>query len=131
MASAVRVVGLRQLQRAFNQASPELHKDVRLALRTVAEPIAADAQSLALGRIRRMPSSPKWAQMRIGVTQTLVYVAPQQRGIKSRTDRRLRRPNLADLLMGRAMQPALDKNVSRVEVGVGLALDKVVRKWNG
>ena len=78
-----------------------------------------------------MPSSPKWAQMRIGVTQTLVYVAPQQRGIKSRTDRRLRRPNLADLLMGRAMQPALDKNVSRVEVGVGLALDKVVRKWNG
>ena len=52
--------------------------------------------------------------MRVGITRTLVYVAPRQRGA-GRGRGGSHRPNLAPLLMDKAMQPALDQHASEIE----------------
>lgn len=123
----VAIYGLRELQRAFKLVGPLAQKELRGALRALGEPVAHDAEQLARANIRRIGRP--WSEMRVGVTQTLVYVAPRQRGVKSRTDRRFRRPNLFDLLMGRSMEPALERNEARVEAGVAVILDTVGKAW--
>lgn len=123
----VRVQGLAELEKAFKLAGPVANKGLRLALREVAEPVRRDAEALARGRITRI--GVPWSQMRVGVTQRFVYVAPKQRGVKSRTDRRFRRPNFFDLLMGRSLEPALERNTALIETGLGHALDTVGRAW--
>jgi hypothetical protein len=81
---------------------------------------------LAVEKIARI--GVPWSRMRVGVTQRDVYVAPRQRGQKGR-DQRLRRPNLFDLLMGRALQPALDQNIAKVERQLERLLDAVGSSW--
>lgn len=123
----VRVEGLRDLQRAFKAADSAVHRGFRSTLREVAEPVRADAELLAVSGIRRI--GVPWSRMRVGVTTTSVYVAPRQRGKASRANRNIRRPNLADLLMNRAMEPALDHNRASVVEGVDRLLAEVGRKW--
>lgn len=125
--ATIAVRGLTELQRAFKVAAPEAQRELRKALRLVAEPVKNDAEQLARSNISRI--GVPWSQMRVGVTQKVVYVAPKQRGVKSRTDRRFRRPNFFDLLMGRSLEPALERNEARVEAAVQVALDTVGRKW--
>jgi hypothetical protein len=122
----IRVEGLRELQRAFKAADKTLQKDLRSGLRAAAEPVRASAESLAVEKIARI--GVPWSRMRVGVTQRDVYVAPKQRGQKGR-DQRLRRPNLFDLLMGRALQPALDQNIAKVERQLERLLDAVGSSW--
>ena len=119
----LRVEGLRELQRAFSVADKTLAKELRSRLRDVAEPVRAEAERLALQEISRIGIP--WSRMRIGVTRSLVYVAPVERGRRSRH----RRPNLADLLMGRAMSPALEANQDRVVHEFEELLDDVGRAW--
>lgn len=123
----IRVRGFRELQRALKRAPRDLRLEIRHTLRDVAEPVRLDAERLARENIRRI--GVPWSQMRTGVTQKVVYIAPKQRGVKSRTDRRLRRPNLADLLMGRAMEPAGVRNEALVEARLEVALDIVGQRW--
>lgn len=123
----VRVEGLGHLQRAFKLADSELKVELRTTLRAVAEPVRSDAERLATATIPRI--GVPWSRMRVGVTTRAAYVAPRQRGKLSRANRRLRRPNLADLLLGRAMEPALAENHGRVIAGVERMLDEVGRKW--
>lgn len=124
----IEVKGLRELQRAFALAGAAAKKEVRAALAEIGEPIARDAEALAAAKIRRIGK--KWPQMRVGVTQTFVYVAPQQRGtLSKRNPTRYSRPNLFDLLMGRAMEPALEQNAPFIEEAFGRALDRVGSIW--
>ena len=121
-ASTVRVHGLREMSRAFARADKELKKDLRSTLRDVAEPVREEATTRALREIRNI--GPAWSQMRTGVTSHGAYVAPRQRrrgGTK--------RPNLALLLMERAMQPALDANADEIEDAVGDMLDEICVRW--
>lgn len=118
------VEGLADLQRAWAVADKETSRELREALKDAAEPVRRDAQLLALHTIDRMTIP--WAAMKVGVTRRMVYVAPKHRGTRNRN---LRRPKFADLLARRAMQPALDHNVGRVNAGVQKALDDVGRKW--
>lgn len=115
------------MQRAFAKADKTLSRELRGALREVAEPVRQDAEQLALERIPHIGM--EWSRMRIGVSRRLVYVAPKQRGVKSKSDRGRRRPNLADLLMDRAMSPALERNVSLVERRMDDLLRDVGRAW--
>lgn len=124
---AIQVRGLRELQRAFVLADAGLAKELRVALAEAAEPIRSDAERLARSRITRIGIP--WSQMRVGVTRRLVYLAPKQRGKQSRTNRRLRRPNLFDLLFGRSMGPALEANQAEVTNRVGHVLDTVGKAW--
>ena len=125
----VYVRGMRELSRAFAYADRDSRRELREAFKEVAQPVARDAEGLAVARIPRMASSPRWSLMRVGVTRTTVYVAPKQRGLRNRADPR-RRPNLADLLMGRAMEPALEQNQHEIEVAVEHALDRLADHFN-
>jgi hypothetical protein len=122
------VSGLSDLQAAFKDADKQLRLGIRGELRQIAEPVAREAEQLALSSIRRMPRSPNWSRMRVGVTRNLVYVAPRQKGTRGRGPRR--RPNLADLLMGRAMEPALERNTAGIERHFDQLLDRVADGFN-
>lgn len=127
MPAAIYVKGLRDLERAFKLAGPAANKELRQALTELGEPIRRDAERLARTGIRNIGEP--WSQMRTGVTQKAVYVAPRQRGGKSRANRALRRPNLFDLLMGRSLEPALEKNLNLIQIRVDNALQTVGKEW--
>jgi hypothetical protein len=123
---AIRVRGLRELNRAFARADRKLRLEKNDALKRAAEPVRADAEAMAVAGISRI--GVPWSRMRVGVTMQVVYVAPKQRA--SRANGRLRRPKLAPLLMDRAMQPALDRNRDEVVRRVDALLDTVGREWD-
>lgn len=125
--SAIRVEGLRDLQRAFSLADRRLKTELRDRLRDAAEPVRADAENLAGERVRNIGG--RWSRMRVGVTQRVVYVAPRERGVTSRGRASSRRPNLGGLLMDRAMQPALDQNREEVVREVDDLLLNIGREW--
>jgi hypothetical protein len=129
MASGVRVLGLRDLERAFARADREVRNDMRDALAEAAAPVRSDAQSLAASQVRNLRPGDPWAAMRVGVSRTVAYVAPVERGIKGRGGQRRRRPNLANLLMGRAMEPALEQNREKVARRVEHLIDEVATVW--
>lgn len=116
--------GFRDLQRAFRAADRTLAKELRGTLRGVVEPIRSDAERLAVSAIPRIGIP--WSRMRIGVTTTSVYLAPRQHG--TRLPQR-KRPNLAALLLGRSMEPALASHTQEVMVGVDRMLADVGRAW--
>lgn len=129
MPAEVTVRGLRELELAFAAAGKKANRELRAELRKVAEPIRSDAESLARSAIPRI--GPKWSRMRVvGVTRTLVYVAPRERGVKGRGADPRRRPKFADLLLERSMDPALEKNKDKVEGAVGDLFARLANDWN-
>jgi len=130
MPESLVVEGMNDLLRALSLVNRDLRSDVRTALEAAAEPVRFDAEHLALSEISGMVRSRiPWHGMRIGVTQREVYVAPRQRGLKSRTNDRRRRPNLFALLLQRAMEPALENNIGRVERELEDQLEQMRRLW--
>jgi hypothetical protein len=127
MASAVRVEGLRDLNKALARADRDVRLGVRKALREVAEPVRADAERLAASEIRNLNEGDPWSRMRVGVTKTLVYVAPKKRGSKRGLQKRT---NLAPLLAGRAMEPALEQNEDNVERAMQHVIDTAADRFN-
>jgi len=65
--NAVRIEGLRELERAFKLYGKGMEKGVREALEAGAETVRPDAQTLAIS-IPRMTSP--WSLMRVGVTRS-------------------------------------------------------------
>lgn len=120
----LQVLGLRDLQRAFKLADATLVRELRTSLKEAAEPVRTDAERLARAGIPTIGLP--WSQMRVGVTSTSVYVAPRRRGSRLVTRRR---PNLAGLLLGRAMLPALDQNQNEVATRVDRMLGEVGAVW--
>jgi len=131
MPDAIKVEGLRELERAFFAADRELSRDLRDALAESAAPVRSDAQLLAgSGTIRNLHAGQPWTRMRTGVGRSIAYVVPTERGVKGRGNARHRRPNLGQLLLGRAMEPALERNLENVERRFGDMLDDVCRVWD-
>ena len=124
------VKGLRDVNAAFAHTDREIRLGWRAGMRSVAEPVRRDAETLAGTEIRNMPASPRWARMRVGVTRQMVYVAPRQRGVKTTGRRQFARPNLAGLLMDRAMQPALDRHEHDITASFERLLDQVADGFN-
>jgi hypothetical protein len=118
------------VQRALAKADREVRLGFRRGLREVAEPVRRDAEELAGSKIRRMTFSPLWARMRTGITRKVVYVAPRQRGVKTRGADPRRRPNLAQLLLDRAMEPALDRHEHEIVEAFDRLLDKMADDFN-
>lgn len=127
MALAVR--GMADLTRTFSHAPADVKREYRKELRTFANPVKVTAESLAVSEIRRMFDSPQWAKMRVGITQKLVYVAPRQRGVKSRGRGTLKRPNLGNLLADRVLEPSLEQNRGRIEHDFEVMTDRLVARW--
>jgi hypothetical protein len=135
--NVVRVQGLNGLVRAFGAADKAIKEDLRDALMEAAQPVRSGAQSLASARIRNVGVGSPWARMRVGVEgRSLVYVAPVERGVKSRGVRATRGrgagtgpPSFGDLMMDRAMAPALAQNKEKVVRRLEDMLDEVADVW--
>lgn len=120
------VHGLRELSSAYAQLGRATSREFRTSERAIAEPIRREAQELAVSEIRNIGTA--WPRMRTGVGRSVVYVAPRQKGARGRGPRR--RPNLADLLMDRAMEPALAHNEARVEREMERLVDRAIERFN-
>jgi hypothetical protein len=107
---AVRVHGLRELTRDFKKISKDLDKRLTGELLDAVAPVKDLAQSKALTQISGMSGSPSWATMKTGVGRAkgTVYMMPASRG------RKYSRANLADLLLQRAMDPAVTEKQDHV-----------------
>lgn len=129
MANAIKVDGLRDLERAFTAADKALRTDLHDALAEAAAPVRTDAQRLA-GTITNMTTNREtdWTRMRIGVRSSVVFVAPVERGSKARGDSRKRRRKFKDVL-GPRMDNALDLNRGRVERRLDQMLGEVKAVW--
>jgi hypothetical protein len=125
VAGTVHVRGLAELNRALRRTDRDTRLGIRKELRSVAEPVRRDAETLAEATIPRIGHD--WSRMRTGVTQSLVYVAPRERGTKVKSRRR---KNLATLLMDRAMDPALARNEDRIEDDFEDVVDRVCRDFS-
>jgi hypothetical protein len=125
---AVHVEGLAGLQRGFRRIDKNMHKELRTTLQKAAEPVRADAARRTLTSIPNIKFGRygrDWSEMRTGVTTNLVYVAPRRRGRKDGSPR----PNLANLLMDRAMAPALEAHADDIERDIGEMLDDFFHAW--
>jgi hypothetical protein len=120
-AGAIEVQGLSELLRAFRGMSKDLDKKLTDTLKKAAEPAAAQAEDNALGNIRNMPHSPRWAGMRIGVgrRQGEVYMVP-----RARSGRRSSRPNLKTLLLVE-MEAAVETKAADIEDALGNMVDDI------
>lgn len=126
--ATLRVRGYREISKAFSKADRSIRGEMQDAFRDVAEPIRAGAETRAQALIPHI--GPRWGLMRTGLTTTRVYVAPRERGKRSRVNRALGRPNLASLLMDRAMQPSLDAHEHEVAARFDEATARIERIWD-
>lgn len=124
---AVQLHGMRDLLRAFSKADRDTKKGTRAVMSAIAQPVASTAEELAVQRITRI--GPRWSKMRVGLTTRVLYVAPRQRGVRGGAGRR-RRPNLAPLMMDRAMEPALEQHRPAFELALDRALDQICDRFN-
>lgn len=123
---AIVVDGVSELRRAFGRADKKLGRDLATTLKNVGEPVRAGAERNVLGGIPSIGFA--WSRMRTGITRSVVYVVPKERGRQSRANPKLRRPNLADK-MGPLMDQALTDNATEVETGFNNLLVDVARTW--
>lgn len=122
------VRGYRELDLAYAKLERQTRTGFRLAMRDVAEPVRRDAESLAQGRISHIGG--KWWKMRTGVTRRVVYVAPRQRGVKGTGPDPRRRPEFAEYMLEKAMEPALNKNEFKITEAVDTVLEHVAMDFN-
>ncbi len=123
MAEAIKGHGLKDLHRALKHADKETRDRVRGVERKVAEPVRVEAQELAAREISRIGR--EWSTMRTGVTTKVVYIAP-----KRKRKQGSRRPNLAALLMDKAMEPALEQHRDRLFHDLEDAMDTMAGHFN-
>jgi len=123
------VKGFRETAAAFGRVNKQFPKDLRKQLLASAVPVRDTATSLAGQTIRNLGAGDPWAQFRIGGGLKIVYIAPKQRGRRSKFDARRRRPNLAPRLMDEAMIPALERNREKVAALADEALHRMERDW--
>lgn len=133
MAGTVIVHGFAQIQRDIERSGKDVGTALRMGLRQAAEPTAHLAQGLSLARIgehhgHKMAKSPQWAEVRIGVTRSAVYIVPKKKGVKSHNpfDPR-RRPNLVELMMRKSFTPALNFGAPFAEAAVIRLLERFLR----
>jgi hypothetical protein len=118
---AVRIEGLRELDRAFAQVSKQTQKEFRSELKKVGEPVRSSAEELAVSQIANIGG--QWSRMRLGSTARVVYVQPRTRRRDGSP-----RPNLAGLLMAQALLPALHSHEDSIEAGVERWLDSIIMR---
>jgi hypothetical protein len=120
MIEAVRVEGLSELFRSFEQADKGLGREVRSALKDAGEIVQVAAQDKALAVHPAIGAG--WSRMRLGIARDIVYIVPRSRGTR---DPRLRRPKFGLLLLNDAMTPALADNRERVRKEVEDAINNL------
>ncbi len=119
----IRVVGLRECQRALAQVDKQIAKQIRGELQAVGEVVKTDAERRAEANIRNLGGP--WGRMRIGVTRNIVYLAPKAHRKAGHSKERWARPNLRSLLADRAMVPAVEENQPLVRQRLDMMLTRI------
>lgn len=128
--NAVRIEGLRELDRAFRLYSSGLARGLREAMEAGAEVVRPDAQSLTRVTLKP-PKNVDWTLMRVGVTRRTAYVAPVQRGNRAtRPSSKARGTKFKKKVVEQALEPALAQNVPRVALEFEDALADLARMWS-
>ncbi len=125
--TAIHLSGMRELLSAVNRSEKTLKRELRTELKVVAEPVRREAEELARASIKVKKID--WSEMRTGVLTRLVYVAPTRRSVRANDPKR--RPNLANILMGQAMEPALHGNQPQIMAGLESMLGRVGAEFDG
>jgi len=120
LSTELRVIGAEEVSEAFLALGLEVRKAIGPALAAAADPIASDAAQRAMSNIRNMTS--RWSRMKTGIKPSLVYVAPAARRAGGSP-----RPNLANLLANRALDPALDEHSAEVVAAVDVIVSEAAR----
>lgn len=113
----VRVLGLRELQRALRSLSREAARELRHELREAAEPVRDEARRLFSPISERAA-----AGFRVAVRSRGVAVEQRHRRTTGR------RPDFGALQMRRALLPALAAKRDEVERRLEAMLDRLARK---
>lgn len=142
--NTIRVTGFQNVSRSFSRVSKTAKKNLNVRLKEAIEPVRESAQELGPARIRnlrvgRSRNNIRWDAVRSGVTQRAAYIAPVERGVKSRGNARFRRgtsagtgpPSFDDLVLDRAYEPALAMNRSEVVERFGRIFDDIQHAWRG
>jgi hypothetical protein len=126
-ARGIKIKGLRETARAFDNISDDLSEELSKGLKHAAEPVRVAAEQKAIARIENMSRSPAWAEQKIVVSKrtALVYMAPKKRQTRKVP---LKRKKLADLMMDRAMEPALHQHEQTTVEAVEFVLDRLGRR---
>lgn len=123
-ASAIKIDGLAQFQKTLKSCERDVRLGVKASLRAAAEPVRVEAERLAPQEIKNV--GPDWSQMRVGLTTSVLYVAPKQR---TSSQQGRKRRNMAGLL-GRVLDDALESKSSEAEGLIEKALDDILeRNW--
>jgi hypothetical protein len=122
--AGVQVEGLAELRRALSRLSTEAGRAFRAELADLGKDIAMDASTRAVDEIRNIGD--RWSEFRVGVTAREVYVVPRERAVGRGSARK--RPNLAGMLMTRALEPAMVENEVYVEQRLNEILETLIIK---
>ena len=132
MPDAVIVVNLGEINQQLARSGPLVYKAAKAGLREAAEPVRQDAGRLSQleisGMRRAKKHPPPWSIQKTGQTIHEVYIVPRQKGTRGDPRNPRSRPNFAEIMLGKAYEPALARNQSRVQVIVDNWLDKVVKE---
>ncbi len=130
----VLVVNLDTINRNLKALGPRVALAAKAGMLEGAEPIRRDAENLARedisGMKRAKKSPPPWSIQRVGQTIHEVYVAPRERGVKSKTDPSRRRPNFVGVMFGKSYDPAFEHGKPAVVAFVDKWLGTVSAEFN-
>lgn len=117
MAGAVRLHGLRELQRSLQRVNRAAAKTVRDALKESVEPAVASTKA----------KEGRWAGASVGTigaraTNRSVFVTQRARKVTGR------RPDFGSLQMREALIPSVWENVNEITRGVERAFDRLLRR---
>lgn len=118
------VTGMKEVNAAFKKVGDDLAEQKVPFLKQISEPVRVDAERFAVAFIPTVTH--RWSRMRVGVTKRNVYVAAKTRGARIPT---LRRPNFGDLLLKRAMEPALERNRVQIEQELEKLVDDIAKAF--
>lgn len=114
--------GFGELESALEDVKVKVDPAVGKALRAAAKPVQQTAQQMAVDNIRNI--GVPWDQMKIGRKRLGVYVAEKQKKHGGAGGR----PNLSQLLMSRALVPALNAHRAEVTASVRAVIDMLCRR---
>ena len=127
------VTNMDEINRNLKLSGPLVANAMRRGLRDAAEPVRQDAGRLSQTKLSGMKRAkvkpPPWSVQRTGQTVHEVYIAPTQRGRRFfRTDGdRQRAGKFVEAMLGRAYEPALERNRTLVLKSVDAWVDRAIR----
>ena len=114
------VRGAHELEAAFEDVKVKVDPTVGKTLSSMGRQVRQTAQQLAVANVRNI--GPNWSQMKSGRKRVGVYVAEKQHRAGGWP-----RPNLANLLMARALMPAVKQREAEIVAAVDIALAELCR----